>query len=85
MLANDEQLTQWARESIATAQGRTARATTSGGHVDQCKAKTGRGARCVSKVKAPSRSLCGSHVNALARGSDVVNFENGRRFPKPRS
>ena len=53
--------------------------------MDQCKAKTGKGSRCVAQVKAPPRSLCGRHANALARGSDVVNFESGRRFPKPRS
>jgi hypothetical protein len=51
----------------------------------QCKAATAKGSRCVAQVKPPSRSLCGRHVNALARGSGVVNFENGRKFPKPKS
>lgn len=50
----------------------------------QCGAATAKGTRCVFPVKAPSRSLCGKHQNALARGSVVTNAASGRKFPAPR-
>ncbi len=52
--------------------------------MNQCKAKTAKGTRCVASVKAPSRSLCGRHQNSVARGNEVVSYESGRRFPRPR-
>ncbi len=46
-----------------------------------CNAQTAAGTRCVSPVKSPSRSLCGRHQNAVTRGSAVVNYQTGRKFP----
>lgn len=51
----------------------------------ECTAKTATGTRCVSPVKSPSKNLCGRHQNAVARGSEVRNFDTGRKFPAPRS
>ena len=53
--------------------------------MDQCNAGTAAGTRCVSPVKSPSKSLCGRHQNAVARGTEVRNFDTGRKFPAPRS
>ena len=50
----------------------------------QCKAGTAKGTRCTFPAAPPSRSLCGRHQKALARGSRVVNAETGRAFAKPR-
>lgn len=50
----------------------------------QCKARTAKGVQCRSQVAPPSRSLCGTHQRALARGSRVINADTGRAFPKPR-
>ena len=50
----------------------------------QCSAATAKGTRCVFPVTPPSRSLCGKHLNALARGSVVTNAETGRKFPAAR-
>ena len=52
--------------------------------MEQCKAGTAKGTRCTYQAAPPSRSLCGRHQNALARGSRVVNAQTGRAFPKPR-
>lgn len=51
----------------------------------QCLANTAAGARCVSAAKSPSKSLCGRHQNAVARGTEVRNFDTGRKFPAARS
>ena len=51
----------------------------------QCMANTAAGTRCVSAVRSPSKNLCGRHQNAVARGTEVRNFETGRKFPSPRS
>lgn len=50
----------------------------------QCNAATAKGTRCVSSLTPPAKSLCGKHQNALARGTEVRNFETGRKFPAPR-
>ena len=50
----------------------------------QCKARTGKGTRCVRPIVPPSRSLCKRHQNLLFGGSAVINAENGRRVPRPR-
>ena len=50
----------------------------------QCKARTARGTQCSRSAEAPSRSLCGMHQRALARGTRVTNAATGRAFPKPR-
>jgi hypothetical protein len=47
----------------------------------QCSAATAMGTRCVFAVKAPSKSLCGKHLNAVARGTVVTNADTGRKFP----
>ena len=38
----------------------------------QCSARTAKGTRCVGGVRPPSKSLCGKHLNALARGTVVI-------------
>ena len=50
--------------------------------MEQCKAKTREGARCKSKIVPPSRSLCKRHQDTVARGTEVVNFDTGRKFPR---
>lgn len=50
----------------------------------QCKAITANETRCVFAVKTPSKSLCGKHLNALARGTDVRDAATGRKFPAAR-
>lgn len=52
--------------------------------MSRCLAVTAKGARCVFSVTPPSKSLCGKHLNAADRGSEVRNFETGRKFPAPR-
>lgn len=52
--------------------------------MSQCLAVTAKGTRCVFPLTPPSKSLCGKHSNAAARGSEVRNFETGRKFPAPR-
>ena len=46
----------------------------------QCSAATAKGTRCVFPVKPPSRSLCGKHQNALARGSVVMWFQERMEY-----
>ena len=55
-----------------------------GNAMAQCKARTARGTQCSRPAAAPSRSLCGTHQRALARGTRVTNAATGRVFPKPR-
>ena len=55
-----------------------------GNAMAQCKARTARGTQCSRPAAAPSRSLCGTHQRALARGTRVTNAATGRAFPKPR-
>lgn len=51
--------------------------------MNQCKAVTAKGTRCVAAVASPSRSLCRQHQNVLARGGEVTSAESGRKFPRP--
>ena len=49
--------------------------------MSQCLAHTALNTQCAQQVKPPSRSLCGTHANAVARGTVVVNHQSGRKFP----
>ena len=48
----------------------------------QCKARTARGTQCSRPAEAPSRSLCGTHQRALARGTRVTNAATGASVPQ---
>ncbi len=55
-----------------------------GDEMAQCKARTAKGTQCRFQAVPPSRSLCGTHQRAVARGSRVINADTRRAFPKPR-
>lgn len=50
----------------------------------QCNAATAKGTQCMFPVTPPSRTLCGKHLNAIARGSVVTSALTGRKFPVSR-